>query len=163
MQDATPRLRHGIVQQGTCSRDKRMGRQGMSLPALVAFADTGQLPKSNLTNVKDGGLSPAMQGRFERAEAANDNSFVGLPLFAAAIVCPISCHNHHDTENLARRKHGSTPCHRTQHRCCFLPSIQGRFRLPLHQRRDRYVSTTHCDKAYIRWHGQGTNWCLARS
>ena len=98
VQDATPRLRHGIVQQGTCSRDKRMGRQGMSLPALVAFADTGQLPKSNLTNVKDGGLSPAMQGRFERAEAANDNSFVGLPLFAAAIVCPIFLHKNHDTE-----------------------------------------------------------------
>lgn len=62
------------------------------LPAFVAFPDVRQLPKSNLTNVKDGGLSPAMQGRFERAEAANDNSFVGLPLFAAAIVCPISFH-----------------------------------------------------------------------
>lgn len=113
MQDATPRLRHGIVQQGTRSWNKRMGRQGMSSPALVAFADVRQLPKSNLTNVKDGGLSPAMQGRFERAEAANDNSFVGLPLFAAAIVCPISFHKNQETETLARRKHGSTPRYRT--------------------------------------------------
>lgn len=39
-----------------------------------------------MANVKDGKLSPAMQDRFLRAEAANENSFVGLPLFAAAIV-----------------------------------------------------------------------------
>jgi len=30
-----------------------------------------------------------MQDRFLRAEAANNNSFVGLPLFAGAIVCPL--------------------------------------------------------------------------
>jgi hypothetical protein len=46
-----------------------------------------QLPAKNITHVKDGKLSPAMQDRFLRAEAANNNSFVGLPLFAGAIVC----------------------------------------------------------------------------
>jgi uncharacterized MAPEG superfamily protein len=68
-----------------------MGRQGTSLEYSHAESvlTKDQLPRKNLTNVKDGGLSPAMQGRFERAEAANDNSFVGLPLFAAAIVCPL--------------------------------------------------------------------------
>lgn len=44
------------------------------------------MPKRNILNVKEGKLSPAMQDRFLRAEAANENSFVGLPLFAAAIV-----------------------------------------------------------------------------
>ena len=48
-----------------------------------------QLPAKNITHVKDGKLSPAMQDRFLRAEAANNNSFVGLPLFAGAIVCPL--------------------------------------------------------------------------
>jgi hypothetical protein len=47
-----------------------------------------QLPAKNITHVKDGKLSPAMQDRFLRAEAANNNSFVGLPLFAGAIVRP---------------------------------------------------------------------------
>jgi len=69
------------------------GRKSSSpLPAdLCVVCDTDvQLPAKNITHVKDGKLSPAMQDRFLRAEAANNNSFVGLPLFAGAIVRPLS-------------------------------------------------------------------------
>jgi hypothetical protein len=62
-----------------------------ALPAdqyVVCDTDV-QLPAKNITHVKDGKLSPAMQDRFLRAEAANNNSFVGLPLFAGAIVRPL--------------------------------------------------------------------------
>jgi hypothetical protein len=82
-----------------------------ALPAdqyVVCDTDV-QLPAKNITHVKDGKLSPAMQDRFLRAEAANNNSFVGLPLFAGAIVRPfllasslifiISSNNHrYDTD-----------------------------------------------------------------
>ncbi|EIW65917.1 hypothetical protein TREMEDRAFT_74881 [Tremella mesenterica DSM 1558] len=43
-------------------------------------------PKSNIVNIKSAKLSPSVEDAFLRAESANDNSFVGLPLFAAAIV-----------------------------------------------------------------------------
>jgi len=44
------------------------------------------MPRKNISNVKDAKLSPVMADRFLRAEGSNDNSFTGLPLFAAAIV-----------------------------------------------------------------------------
>jgi len=43
-------------------------------------------PKKTVANVKEGKLSPRLQERFLRAEAANDNQFIGLPFFAAAMV-----------------------------------------------------------------------------
>ncbi|WVR06826.1 hypothetical protein IAU60_003862 [Kwoniella sp. DSM 27419] len=43
-------------------------------------------PKKNLTTVKEAKLSPAAQGKFERAEAAQSNGFENLPFFAAAVV-----------------------------------------------------------------------------
>ncbi|KAK1924028.1 hypothetical protein DB88DRAFT_263082 [Papiliotrema laurentii] len=43
-------------------------------------------PKVNHERVKDAKLSPYMAGRFLRAEAAQNNGFITLPFFAAAIV-----------------------------------------------------------------------------
>ncbi|KAL7422014.1 hypothetical protein Q5752_003787 [Cryptotrichosporon argae] len=43
-------------------------------------------PRRSIAGVKDAKLSPATQDRYLRAEAANDNGFVNLPLFAAAVV-----------------------------------------------------------------------------
>jgi uncharacterized MAPEG superfamily protein len=45
-----------------------------------------QAPKKNRDHVGDSKMSPYMQDRYLRAEAANDNGFVGLPFFAAAVV-----------------------------------------------------------------------------
>lgn len=46
-------------------------------------------PRRNISNVKDGKLSPYMQDRYLRAEAAQQNAFENLPLFAAAVVSVI--------------------------------------------------------------------------
>ncbi|RSH88993.1 hypothetical protein EHS25_002655 [Saitozyma podzolica] len=46
----------------------------------------GTAPKKNRDHVGDSKMSPYMQDRYLRAEAANDNGFVGLPFFAAAVV-----------------------------------------------------------------------------
>lgn len=43
-------------------------------------------PQSTRSNLKVGKLAPAMEGRIARAEQAQNNGFVNLPLFAAAIV-----------------------------------------------------------------------------
>ncbi|WVW84216.1 hypothetical protein I302_106246 [Kwoniella bestiolae CBS 10118] len=43
-------------------------------------------PKKNIANIKEGKLSPEAQGKFLRAEAAQENAFQNLPLFAAAIL-----------------------------------------------------------------------------
>jgi uncharacterized MAPEG superfamily protein len=43
-------------------------------------------PASNGSKVKDAKLSPAMAERFQRAEGAQNNGFITLGLFAAAIV-----------------------------------------------------------------------------
>lgn len=45
-----------------------------------------QFPKKTRESISECQLSPTDQERFQRAEAANDNGFVALPLFAAAIV-----------------------------------------------------------------------------
>ena len=45
-----------------------------------------QNPRKNVAGVKEAKLSPIMADRYCRAEAANDNGFTSLPLFAAAIV-----------------------------------------------------------------------------
>ena len=71
--------------------------QGYKVTKSIPLTETQKYPKKNIENVKEGKLSPAMQDRFIRAEAANDNMFVGLPLFAAAIVChlvPPHCSPH---------------------------------------------------------------------
>ncbi|WVF71195.1 hypothetical protein IAT40_005995 [Kwoniella sp. CBS 6097] len=43
-------------------------------------------PKKNLEKVKSAKLSPSAAEKFERGEAAQNNGFENLPLFAAAIV-----------------------------------------------------------------------------
>ncbi|ORX35654.1 hypothetical protein BD324DRAFT_652202 [Kockovaella imperatae] len=43
-------------------------------------------PKKNLAGVKEAKLSPQMADRYARAEAANENGFSSLPLFAAAVI-----------------------------------------------------------------------------
>ncbi|KAL1411591.1 hypothetical protein Q8F55_002555 [Vanrija albida] len=43
-------------------------------------------PKNSRANIHQSGLSVADQDRYLRAEAANDNGFLGLPFFAAAVV-----------------------------------------------------------------------------
>ncbi|KAK6909838.1 hypothetical protein L486_00512 [Kwoniella mangroviensis CBS 10435] len=43
-------------------------------------------PKKNIANIKDAKLSPASQGKYLRAEAAQQNGLQNLPLFAAAIL-----------------------------------------------------------------------------
>ena len=43
-------------------------------------------PAKNIQNVKDAKLSPAMAERFQRAEGAQNNGFITLGFFAAAIV-----------------------------------------------------------------------------
>jgi uncharacterized MAPEG superfamily protein len=49
-----------------------------------------QAPKKNRDHVGDSKMSPYMQDRYLRAEAANDNGFVGLPFFAAAVVSGVT-------------------------------------------------------------------------
>ena len=109
-----------------------------------------QLPAKNITHVKDGKLSPAMQDRFLRAEAANNNSFVGLPLFAGAIVRPLYsissplsplflvllfdnslCRTGMNTNETDRWKHGPDPCFHLERLCSHLPRLQDRFRRSL--------------------------------
>lgn len=43
-------------------------------------------PQSTRSNLKAGKLAPAIEGRIARAEQAQNNGFINLPLFAAAIV-----------------------------------------------------------------------------
>jgi uncharacterized MAPEG superfamily protein len=43
-------------------------------------------PQETRNHLKDAKLSPVIHGRVMRAEAAQNNGFVNLPLFAAAIV-----------------------------------------------------------------------------
>lgn len=45
-----------------------------------------QMPKKTREFISECQLTPKDQDRFQRAEAANDNGFVSLPFFAAAIV-----------------------------------------------------------------------------
>jgi hypothetical protein len=49
-----------------------------------------QAPKKNRDHVGDSKMSPYMQDRYLRAEAANDNGVVGLPFFAAAVVSGVT-------------------------------------------------------------------------
>lgn len=44
------------------------------------------MPRKTREFIGECGLAPADQDRFKRAEAANDNGFLTLPFFAAAIV-----------------------------------------------------------------------------
>lgn len=44
------------------------------------------MPRKTRERIADSQLSQEDQERFQRAEAANDNGFLGLPFFAAAIV-----------------------------------------------------------------------------
>lgn len=43
-------------------------------------------PKKNIRQIKDAKLSPVMEETYLRAEAANENNFINLPFFAAALV-----------------------------------------------------------------------------
>jgi hypothetical protein len=43
-------------------------------------------PPKNVQILKDAKLSPAMAERYQRAEGAQNNGFIGLGFFAAAIV-----------------------------------------------------------------------------
>ncbi|WWC69946.1 uncharacterized protein I206_103890 [Kwoniella pini CBS 10737] len=43
-------------------------------------------PRGNIGKVKEAKLSPNAQGKFIRAEAAQENAFQNLPLFAAAVL-----------------------------------------------------------------------------
>ncbi|KAK4685983.1 hypothetical protein P7C73_g4147, partial [Tremellales sp. Uapishka_1] len=43
-------------------------------------------PSENVSKIKDAKLSPAAQGRFLRAESAQNNGFINIPFFAAAVL-----------------------------------------------------------------------------
>jgi uncharacterized MAPEG superfamily protein len=53
---------------------------------LGVEADLHENPKGILSNVKNRGLPPDLEGRYLRAEAAQDNGCVALPFFASAVV-----------------------------------------------------------------------------